>query len=448
MNNGKIGPIKFFTWSFRGMSVAIQAVLISYITFYCTDVLGLRAAAVAMILMATKLFDGVTDLFAGFIVDRTKTKLGKARPYELAIIALWICTWAMFTVPVSLSTTVKYVWVAVAYTLAQSICNTLLNANGTVYMVRAFNSQEAYVKINSLGGLVTVVGVAVFNLVFPSMIENAGTDANEWSHMVMMLAIPLAIIGILRFIFVPEQYDVDAGADVVDFKEVVSLLKTNKYIYFVAGITLISQLVGSLGVAVYYFTYIVGNKSLMGIMSLFTVVAMTTMVFYPMILKKISLKKMLQLACFVYAIGGAILFVAGSNTLLLGIGNIVLGIGSLPISMMSGLLIIECADYNEWKGRPRMEGTLGSVNGFAGKIGQAAGTFVCGILLGIAGYVGGSETIVSSAMTMIKLLYSIIPAALFLLIFVILIKYDLDKNIEQIRSDNEARRQGAATEQE
>lgn len=98
--------------------------------------------------------------------------------------------------------------------------------------------------------------------------------------------------------------------------------------------------------------------------------------------------------------------------------------------------------------RPRMEGTLGSVNGFAGKIGQAAGTFVCGVLLGVAGYVGGGDTIVSSALTMIKLLYSIIPAALFLLIFVILIKYDLDKNIEQIRSDNEARRQGAATEQE
>ena len=83
-----------------------------------------------------------------------------------------------------------------------------------------------------------------------------------------------------------------------------------------------------------------------------------------------------------------------------------------------------------------------------GKIGQAAGTFVCGVLLGAAGYVGGGDTIVSSALTMIKLLYSIIPAALFLLIFVILIKYDLDKNIEQIRSDNEARRQGAATEQE
>ena len=56
------------------MSVAVQVVLIGYITFYCTDVLGLNAALVATLLMATKLFDGVTDVFAGYLVDITKTK--------------------------------------------------------------------------------------------------------------------------------------------------------------------------------------------------------------------------------------------------------------------------------------------------------------------------------------------------------------------------------------
>lgn len=56
---------------------------------------------------------------------------------------------------------------------------------------------------------------------------------------------------------------------------------------------------------------------------------------------------------------------------LLATGNILMGMGTLPISMMGPLLIIECADYNEWCGRPRMEGTLGSINGFANKIGSA-----------------------------------------------------------------------------
>lgn len=444
-NKKGIGIVPFWAWNFRGMSVAVQTVLISYITFYCTDVLSLNAAMVATLLMASKLLDGVTDIFAGYLIDITKTKWGKARPYEFAIIGLWAATWAIFSVPTEFQTTAKCVWVVVCYTMAQSIFNTLLNANGTAYMVRAFNKQEHYVKLSSLGGLLTVVGVAIFNVTFPTMMEQAGTDADAWSNMVMRIAIPLAIIGMMRFFFVPEKYEVDAKGEKINLKEIKTLLTHNKYIYMVALVGLVSNLVAALGVSVYYFTYIVKDISLMGVMSLFTIVAMITMVVYPVILKKMSVKRFLQMGCVIYMLGGVILFFAGSNSILLGIGNIVLGIGTLPISMMSNLLIIECADFNEWEGRPRMEGTLGSVNGLAAKIGSAFGTFLAGVLLSVSGYVGGAEVLPGTALLMIRLLYSLIPAALYLLVALCLNFYHLDEKIVQIRQDNEARRKTEET---
>lgn len=435
-----IGILPFWAWNFRGMSTAVQAVLIGYITFYCTDVLGLNAALVATLLMLTKIFDGVTDVFAGYLIDITKTRFGKARPYEFAVIGLWLATWAIFSVPTTFQTTAKCVWVVVCYTMAQSVFNTLLNANGTAYMVRAFNKQEHYVKLSSLGGLLVVAGVAIFNVVFPSMMEQAGTDAGAWSSMVMKLAIPLVIIGMMRFFFVPEKYEVDAKGEKINLKEVMILLTHNKYIYMVSLVGLVSSLTGALGVSIYYFTYIVKDVSLMGIMSLFTIAAMVTMIVYPAVLKKMSVKRFLQLGCCIYACAGVILFIAGDNVLLLGIGNIVLAIGTLPISMMSNLLIIECADFNEWEGRPRMEGTLGSVNGLASKLGSAFGTFIAGVLLSISGYVGGTEVLPDSALMMIRLLYSLIPAVLYLLVAVCLHFYHLDKKIVQIRQENEARR--------
>jgi len=439
-NNEKIGFLKFWTWNIRSVSTGIQTVLISYITFYCTDVLGLKAALIATILMLTKLFDGVTDLFAGYIVDKTHTKLGKARPYEISIVGLWLATWAIFSVPTNVSTVVQYIWIAVAYTFAQSIFTTLLTANNTAYMVRAFNSQPKYVKLSSFGGLITVAGVAVFNVFFPTMMENASTNAAAWSKMVLTLAIPLVVIGLLRFICVPEVYDVDGGTDKVDFKEVVSLLKNNKNIYPLAFAAIISAACTSFGASTYYFKYIVKDVSLMGIISIFTVVAMLTMIFYPMILKKISVKQLAMLGCFTYAVGGVILFFANDNMLLLGLGNIVLGAGSLPTSMMGGLLIVECADYNEWCGRPRMEGTLGSVTGFANKVGSALGTLICGVLLSAAGYSGTAEVLPNSAMMMIKCLYSLIPGVLYFIVMLIYKTYKLDEKIDEIRSDNEARR--------
>lgn len=436
----KIGIIPFWSWNLRGMSVAVQTVLISYVTFYCTDVLGLNAGIVATLLMVSKLFDGVTDILAGYLIDITHTKLGKARPYELAVIGLWFCTWLMYSVPTGMQDIAKYAWAVICYTMAQSIFNTLLGANQTAYMVRAFNKQEHYVKLSSIGGLITVLGVIIFNVIFPSLVENAGTDPNAWSRMALMLAVPLGILGMMRFIFVPEKYEVDTTSEKLTLKDVKTLLTTNKYIYIIAMVSLVYNICSGLGVSVYYYTYIVGDLSMSGIMSIFSAVAMLSMVLYPVLLKKITTKQLIQIGCIMYVISGILNFVAYDNLILLAIASIIGGIGTLPISMMSSLLIIECADFNEWNNRPRMEGTLGSVNGFANKVGAALGTFICGILLSAAGYAGNLAVQPDSALTMIRLLFGIIPAVFYAVTAVVLHFYDLDKKITEIRSGLEQRR--------
>ena len=133
-------------------------------------------------------------------------------------------------------------------------------------------------------------------------------------------------------------------------------------------------------------------------------------------------------------------FFAGDNMVLLGVGAILYGIGSTPISMMINLMIIECADYNEWKGIQRMEGTLGCVTGFATKIGSAVGAGVLGLLLSASGYIGDVNLIPDSAVLMIRNLFSTIPAVLWLLVATSLLLYRLDKQLPQIRKENEERR--------
>lgn len=441
---GKVGALKFFSWNLRGMSTGIQVVLIGYITFYCTEVLQLNPALVTTLLFASKIVDAVTDLVAGYLIDRTHTKLGKGRPYELAIIGLWLTTWLSFSVPAHLTTVVKCAWVVICYTLAQSIFNTLLSANQTAYMVRAFNDQDAYVTLSSLGGLITVFGVIIFNVVYPGMMAKAGQSAPAWSRMVLMLAVPLCIIGLMRFIFVPEQFDVDAGSKQVKFADIVTLLKSNKYIYIIAAVSLVNNISAGLGVSTYYYTYIVKNLSVMGIMSLFTVVSMLTLALYPVLLKKITVRRLIQLGLIFSIAGGILNFLAKDNLIILGIAGLVGGIGSLPISMMLNLMIIECADYNEWKGRQRMEGTLGAINGFATKLGSGFGTFLCGVLLSAAGYIGGASVQTDSALIMIRALFGIIPACFFFGLLLLLNFYKLDKMMPQIRREN-AERTGART---
>lgn len=101
----------------------------NYLAIFCTNALGMEAALVGMLMMASKVFDGVPDLFAGYLIDNTNSRLGKARPYEFAIIGAWGCTVLLFFASPQWSSTIKAVWVFAMYTMVFSVFNTLLNAN-------------------------------------------------------------------------------------------------------------------------------------------------------------------------------------------------------------------------------------------------------------------------------------------------------------------------------
>ena len=103
---------KFFAWKSRDVSLsAINAIILGYMTLFRTDYLGMNAAVVGTLMMVSKVFDGISDLFIGFIIDNTHTRFGKARPYEFAIIAEWICTVLLFSGSAEWSGTVKVIWV-------------------------------------------------------------------------------------------------------------------------------------------------------------------------------------------------------------------------------------------------------------------------------------------------------------------------------------------------
>lgn len=434
-----VGVRNMLLWSASGASSAIQVVLLSFVTMYCTNALGMNAALVGMIFMVSKIFDGITDLVAGYIVDRTNTKIGRGRPYDLCIIGLWLTTWLMFSVPIEFSTTAKCIWIFACYTLCQSVFRTFLNAAGNPYMVRAFNSEQKYIQLSSIGGIITTAAVVGFNVIFPMFYAKVIFDASGWSNLIRTIAIPLVIIGLLRFFFIPEKYNVDTEEQKTTLKDVVQLLKTNHNIYPVAVVQLIIQISSNMAVTSYYFLYIVKNVEISGVLSFIGIFAMVTMVFYPMLLKKISTKQLIQMGLLLTLVSGTISWFAKDNILLLAVAGFVAGCANLPSSYMANLLIIECADYNEWKGNARMEGTLSSVSGFAGKIGAALGTFVSGSLLAIVGFDGTLQVQSDAANMMIRFIYAWIPAIFAMLACVALHFYTLDKQKTQIKAELEER---------
>ena len=446
-NPGRVGVLKFWAWSARDLSLAANFIVLGFVSMYCTNALNMPPILMGTLLMASKIVDAVTDLLAGYIVDRTNSKWGKGRPYEFAIIGVWLCTWLLYSAPAEAGTTVKAIWVLTMYIFVNAVFTTLLHASGNPYMVRAFGKNEQRVKLASFGGIIIMIASIVINMLFPMAMARVATSAAGWSKMIAMFAVPLAVIGILRFFFVKETEKVETNSEKVTLKDVFAVLRKNKYVYMVVGLQLIYSLVTGTGVAVYYYTYVVKNLEVMGIISAASVIVVPVMAFFPLILKKISMGKMVQIGCIVYALGSFVTFISGGSIPILLAATVIIGIGTLPITYLLNLMALDCGSYNAYMGRQRMDGTIGAIKGFASKLGGACGSGLLGVMLSLGGFDASVESQSQGANFAISALYGLIPGILFVLMAIMLIFYTLDKKMPEINRVLESRNAETVTKE-
>ena len=431
-------------WSTRGVSMSLNVIFVGYITFYCTDMLGMAASVVGMLLLASKIFDGVTDLLVGFVIEKTHTRWGKGRPYELFVLLMWLFTILLFTVP-DMGRTAQYVYVFIMYLLVNSICATFVNGCEAVYLVRALPTQDKQIKTMSVNGALVMLIAIVFNVIFPQMLNTMGTTKGGWTQMAIMLGIPLGIIGLGRFAFckevVSEETVEKEKKQTLSFKEMLVLIVKNKYIWILFGIVLIVNFINNMSmITTYYFKYIVGNIGLQSIASLAGAFTPFLLIFFPILTKKFGTTNVLRMGMVMGIVGTVIRTVGGTNMGTILAGTAIFGIGIMPITLMLSAYVIDTMEYGEWKNGKRVEGPLNSMTSFAIKLGSGIASGATGLIMGLAGYDGVAEVQSKSALNAIVILYNWLPLVLFIVALVLAMMWKLDNLMPQIRADLEARK--------
>ena len=106
----------------------VYAFLSSFVMIYLTNTVGLNSGIVGTLIAVSKLFDGVTDIFFGTMIDRTKSKMGKARPWMFyGFFGCAVTLFGVFAIPTSLGKTAQYAWFFIAYTLLNAVFYTANN---------------------------------------------------------------------------------------------------------------------------------------------------------------------------------------------------------------------------------------------------------------------------------------------------------------------------------
>ncbi len=399
-------------------AAAVSFVVLQYLTLYCTDTLGLNPAILGTLLMVGKIIDGAVDIFYGWLVDNTNTKLGKGRPYELCIVGMTLTTILLFSASPEWSMFVKYAWVFSMYTLVFSIFGSLRTAGNIPYTIRAFsNNQTLLTKVASYGGMVTMMGSIAVSTTFPMVMARLATSSGGWTTTLAIYMVPLTLIGLLRFIFIKEDPSVDAGQQYqkVELKDIFTMFRKNPYVWLYAIIMFCFYVSTSLGAASYYFKWIVGDEGKAGLVSIMSFLLVPVMLTFPIIMKKLQyLGKMVAIFSVISVTGYVLVFFAGANMGMIIAGMILAGLVTLPISYYGVLFISRCCSYNEMIGLQRMDGSANILALFTANFGGALGSFISGILLTMGGYISGEGVAAQpeSALMMIRLLYSVVPGLL------------------------------------
>lgn len=419
----KLGFGRLMAFKSSDISAAwINLIMLNYLSIYASDTLGVNVGVVGTLLLVSKIVDGFTDIFAGWLVDNTHTKLGKGRPYELCIIGMTICTVFLFAASPAWSDFAKCAWIFSMYTLTFSVFSTLRAAGMNPYTIRTFSNNPVLIKkVASYGGIITMGGSMVMSILFPVLMGKLATSAKGWTTLVFIVMVPATLIGVLRFIFCKEDPEVDATSkqEPIRLKEIFTLFRRNKYVWLYAVIMLSYNIITNLAVGSYYFKWIVGNIGMQAMLSVVSIVLLPVMLVFPVIMKKLgSMGKMITYFCGVGIVGYLICFFSGPNLVGVIIGYVLGQFATLPIAYYGVLFIMNICTYNEMVGLPRMDGSSGILANFAGKAGAAMGAWITGMLLMVSGYVSaeGVAEQPASALMMIRVDFAIVPVILLVVI--------------------------------
>lgn len=391
-------------------ALLFNAVMATYLNVYYTDVLGLGGLFLVIFPVISKVIDAVTNVIMGYVIDRTRTKQGKARPWLLLSAPLVAVTGVLLFVVPSGDDILQIAWVMISYNLYYSVAYTIYNMshNLMVPLSTRNTAQRGVLAVFNNISTIMMSGIVVA-LVFPMAIMPAlGTSKGLWIAVMSVLACISLPLVLVEYYFTKERVTAESSGQEekkIPFALQLKAIFTDKYMLLLLGYFLLYTLTSQLkNVALpYYCNYVLGTYSdgiTQTLVSVLGGIPMGIGIFAVWPLAKKFGKKNVTAAGFViYAVGSAVCWMAPTNLPVVLVGQFIKNIGGLPCAYVFMALFADALDNLEWKNGFRCDGI--AMSAYSVIITAAAG-LVTGIFNGglwAADYIAPETVEVMPALT-------------------------------------------------
>ncbi len=426
----------------------VYALLSAFVMIFLTDTVGMNAGIVGTLIAVSKLFDGVSDIFFGSMIDKTHSKMGKARPWMFyGYFGCAICLVAIFVIPADISAFAQYAWFFIAYTLLNAGFYTANNIAYSALTALITKNNHERVQMGSIRFMFAFGTSMLIQTITVGCVAFFGGGASAWRTVAIIYAIVGVVSNTISVMSVkeltPEELaegetkNEDVQEEKYSLIDAFKLLVHNKYYLMICGSYILMQVYSAtLNMGIYYMTYVLKNANLLGVFSWAINIPMILgLLFTPALVAKF--KGMYRLNFYGYTLGTVgrlgvlIAGYMGSVPLMLACTAIA-AIGMSPLQGDMNALIATCSEYTYLTTGKRVDGTMYSCTSLGTKIGGGIGTALAGWLLAISGYVGGAAEQSASCMNMLHIMYLWIPKIINLLILYIIINpHSFDSSFSQ-----------------
>ena len=368
---------------------------------------GLTAAqlgAVTAIMVGARVFDALNDPIMGNIIERTRTKWGKFKPWlVIGILTTSVVVISVFNISLQ---GWDFIWFFGFFYFMYSITYTMHDISYWGMIPALSSDADARNRFTSRATLFAGIGGTIATVLIPMLTTGEYAIGGSASIAYGRIAVVICILAPLFLCFtifgVRERRDyMNEAAPPISLKKVFGTIAGNDQLLWISLIFLIQQVgnglvLGGIGSTYIYFEF--GYKG--GLYSIFTTVGMSAtaflMIFYPAISRRIHRKKLMGIMAVISTAGYLMMLVPGllmSATMakfwIIVVGYMLSNFGQYCFYLVMMISIINTVEYNELREGTRDEAIITSLRPFLTKMGSAitvALTSACYLIFGVTNY--------------------------------------------------------------
>jgi glucuronide carrier protein len=383
-----------------------------FLLLYYTDVAGIAAGAAGTLLLVVRVWQAVTDIFAGQMVDKTTTRWGRFRPYLLfGGPPLMLLSVALFSVPGGLSdgATLLYAYLSYAlFGLAYSLVNIPFGSLSSA-MTQLPQERAKLASARTLGAAGAIIALSV--VVSPQI-----TRSENLQRSLTITTLVLAVVGIALYLFAfkTSRESVERDAAPVSLKQSLAAVRHNRplvllcssALFMLTGMFILQTL------QVYYARDVLGSADYQIVLTVVSTGAMFLVApAIPKIVETFGKKRAYVAAGAVTAMGAIGVALTPPSVLALAfVFFAVYGAGIAAVQNLIFALQADTVEYGEWETGVRTEGSNYAILSFSRKVGQGIGGAIAAFGIGVGGYIAGAATQSPGALDAIRYLTGLGPA--------------------------------------